>query len=407
MSMTNAAQIEALAKLNKDIKTAATVLTPQEARYLVDTFYQLQDYRKMFDNQCRQLTTTPEGEPCGTLAFFGANFATLEKNVQTVLETYAKSQPIGQWMMSIMGIGPIIAAGIMAHVDIKKVQTAGEIHAFAGVDPNRPWLGKDKAKTLINRLWDKYDFKKPNLGTLVKFDPDNENPEGSESLQFNDKELMFFTELSQETGRKVDKLITMMLGNEDDITVDDESKLEDDYDPYATTNPDKPKKKKHTHKSRLMAKLAQPPWNTRLKVLTWKIGQSFVKVSNNPKDYYGKIYQAKKAYYIAKNEALDYADQAKHKLATVKIGKNTQTYKCYLSGKLPPSHIDQRAQRYAAKMFLSHMFQVWYEYEHGTPAPLPYPIAVLGNHIHLNEVPNWPFSRPQQTVAGPGPKDND
>ena len=29
-----------------------------------------------------------------------------------------------------------------------------------------------------------------------------------------------------------------------------------------------------------------------------KLGESFVKVSNNPKDFYGKIYQQRKAYEL-------------------------------------------------------------------------------------------------------------
>ena len=136
--------ITALTKLTKDVKTASILLTDEEARYLVDTYYQLQEYRKATDNQCRRLDTTPEGEPHETLAFFASNFRTLENNIKSCLQAYVQSKEIGRWMMSITGIGPVISAGLMANIDIRKVQTAGQIHAFAGLDPTREWKKGEK-----------------------------------------------------------------------------------------------------------------------------------------------------------------------------------------------------------------------------------------------------------------------
>ena len=42
-------------------------------------------------------------------------------------------------MLSITGIGPVIAAGMIANIDIKKCQTAGAIWKFAGLDPTVEW----------------------------------------------------------------------------------------------------------------------------------------------------------------------------------------------------------------------------------------------------------------------------
>ena len=268
-------EITALNKLTKDVKTAAVLLTDEEARYLVDTYYQLQEYRKATDNQCRRLDTTPEGEPHETLAFFAGNFRTLENNIKSCLAAYVASKPIGRWMTSICGIGPVISAGLMANIDIKKVQTAGQIHAFAGLDPTREWNKGEKR-----------------------------------------------------------------------------------------------------------------PYNARLKTLCWKIGQSFIKVSNNEDDIYGHIYRLRKEYEVQKNENHDYAEQAQMKLAKYNIGKSTEAYKFYKDGMLPPAHINQRAARYAVKLFLSHLFTVWYQLEHGEPAPKPYPIGILG-HAHEIYPPHW------------------
>jgi len=132
-------------------------------------------------------------------------------------------------------------------------------------------------------------------------------------------------------------------------------------------------------------------WNPPLKRLAFLIGESFVKVKGNDKDIYGKLYEQRKAYETAKNEAGDYAEQAKAKLEQFKIGKDTDAYKSYVQGKLPPAHIHARAKRFAAKMFLAHLHAVMYWNHHGTMAPEPYAIAHLG-HVDKIEVPNAPWN---------------
>ena len=52
--------VEKLKGLNAEVREAATRLTPREARYLVDTFYQIQENRKRAANQERSLLTTNE-----------------------------------------------------------------------------------------------------------------------------------------------------------------------------------------------------------------------------------------------------------------------------------------------------------------------------------------------------------
>lgn len=55
---------------------------------------------------------------------------------------------------------------------------------------------------------------------------------------------------------------------------------------------------------------------------------------------------------------------------------------------LPPAHIHSRAKRYAVKIFLSHLFSVWYELENHEKPPKPYAIAIL-NHAHEIPIPNY------------------
>ena len=142
-------------------------------------------------------------------------------------------------------------------------------------------------------------------------------------------------------------------------------------------------------KTTLTAALAQPPWCADLKLLCWKAGQSFMKQHNHPECFYGHIYEERKALENARNDQGLFAEQAAKVLEEKNIGKETPTYKAYKGGKLPPAHIDQRAQRYAVKMFLSHLHHVMYETHFRTPPPRPYAMAILG-HTDYVPPPNWP-----------------
>lgn len=265
-------EIEIVRKLSKDIRTASKTLSTQEARYLVDTYYNLQDFRKATGNQIRALGEAQE--PNESIQFFFNQFNTLEKSIKSVLEVYVKQSDIGKWCLSITGIGPVITAGLMAHIDIEKAPTVGHIWSYAGLVPGQKW----------------------------------------------------------EKGQK-------------------------------------------------------RPWNAKLKVLCWKIGQSFVKVHNNDSDVFGKIYKARKEMEIQKNEAGEFAEQAALILASRNIRPETEAYKSYIQGKLPPGHIQQRAERYATKLFLASFHEVAYFDKYKQLPPKPYAIAHL-NHAHHWGPPN-------------------
>ena len=68
-------------------------------------------------------------------------------------------------------------------------------------------------------------------------------------------------------------------------------------------------------------KKTKRPWNADLKTLCWKLGESFVKVKGNENDIYGKVYEARKAQEVLRNEAGELADQAADVLKNKRIGK--------------------------------------------------------------------------------------
>src|SRR5262245_48379919 len=96
--------MESVTRLSRDLRNAAITLSDEEARFLVDAYYIIQEDRKRSKNQERSLDK--EEEPHELLTWFARQNVTLEGQLKAALERYAQSKPIGQWAMSIYGIGP-------------------------------------------------------------------------------------------------------------------------------------------------------------------------------------------------------------------------------------------------------------------------------------------------------------
>jgi hypothetical protein len=337
--------LEPLRRLSRDLKKAASTLSHDEARYLVDAYYQMQDDRKRSDSQARALSES--GEPHEVLAWLGGNTSMIERNIKGALGVYASSHTVGEWSQTILGIGDVLSAGLLAHIDITKAATVGNIWRYAGLDPTSVWLGTKRATETVEFVMQLTGRKKVNaddVGSCVKL------LEAKDGVHVN-----------------AAKLLT-----------------------WATTDPRTGEIKPLT-KASLIKALAKRPHSAPLKVLCWKIGESFVKVKGNPKSFYGAMFSERWVYEQTRNDAGELADQAKRKLEDFNIGKNTDAYKAYSVGRLPKAHILARAKRWTVKLFLAHWHHVAYESHHGTPPPKPYVLTHL-NHAHEITAPNWPMA---------------
>ena len=123
------------------------------------------------------------------------------------------------------------------------------------------------------------------------------------------------------------------------------------------------------------------PYNARLKVLCFKIGESFVKVSGRDDAVYGKLYSQFKAEEIGRNEAGLYAEAARRELTVKKFkAEESVTKKRLLEGKLSDAHLHSRAKRRATKIFLSHYWVKGRE-ARGLPVSDPYVFTIMGHDI--------------------------
>lgn len=123
--------------LTKDLRNASRSLSDAELRYLVDSYYIMQDQRIRAEGQLRALSKA--GEPSEVILHLASNSRKLEKQVEVSLDVYTYNHPVGQWARAQKGIGPVITAGLLAHIDITKAPTVGHIWSFAGLNPNVTW----------------------------------------------------------------------------------------------------------------------------------------------------------------------------------------------------------------------------------------------------------------------------
>lgn len=349
-----------------------TVIAYQSRRHtmraLVDMYDSIQNLRKGADNKRRSheqgydeaavadltsdvadLTVTAE---LPFLTGVRDNLRGIEDGIAKYLENQAKQELLGQWLLSIDGIGGVLAAGLLAFIDFHRcccgpyrhlkgkervnipvhdcpgLATAGAIHSFAGLldKEKQPWLPGQRRpynvrlKTHCWKIADQFRRQTVNVKKLVM-----------------DEEQMI-AELRQEDkykGLDSDELLLIVQGK----------------------------------KARMEKKLAK--MDTRL---------------------YAQLYRQRKDRDTQYNEEGRFRERALAILANAKkrkVSVSPEQKKCWEAGKLQPCGIDLRAMRYAVKIFLSHFHQIGREiYFKDKVKPW---VIVHGGHTHYIPAPNWPM----------------
>lgn len=328
-SVPTISNLEELSRLTSDLQKAVKLLPSDQVRFLVDMYYSLQRYRIGTDAQVRSTGR----EPNDFLLYMGMVYSSLEKVAQSALGLYAQSKVPGQWAMSIKGIGPVISAGLLAHIDIEQTPSCGALMSFSGSNPAQKWLGRALSLEIIEKV----------LGA-------------GKSTDILTLEQIAMVAVA--AGRRAANLFR--LASKDGIVT----------------------------RGSLHASLAKRPWNPSLKVLRWKIGQGIMRVCNREGAFYGPYYIQRKLYELEQNEKGMYAEQARIALTTKRYRDETKAKEYYEQGKLPPAHIQARAERWTAKFTLSHLYEVMYEHHYQEECRKPWIISI-GGHQDYVPPPNW------------------
>jgi hypothetical protein len=330
-----------LLRLTADLRAAARLLGRRQIRALVDLYYQVQEVRKVTANQ--RLAGAAAGEPNELVRWTADNWRRFEDDIKRAMLEFASSYRVGQWMLDVVGVGPVISAGLLVHLHPLH-PTVGHWYSLAGLNPDMHWLGKERAAVAVKEAVAAAGSAEAAIPLVAK-----QNGMVPATLR----------RYASTDGKGNGRAITP---------------------------------------ANLTAGAARIPWNAGLKRLLFLTGDCFVKFSNHPKESYGTTYRQRKEYEQAKNERGDYRDQAVRSLADKNFGKDTEARRWYEQGKLPPARIHLRCQRYAVKMFLSHVHTVMWWDAHNCPPPVPYAFTLAGeDHRHYVPPPNFdpaePFAR--------------
>lgn len=483
--------LQGLASISKAVKESIATVSGNQLRYLVDSYYQTQEYRKALDNQLRSIEQGVDGENATPLAlkWLAQNVKNQENQIKKMLDEYTDQSPVTRWAKATIGIGPVIAAGLVANFDISKVKYVNQFYSYCGLNNNNsPWLGTDKAKELVDVIYS-YDELKIKLmyeafiiesrGDAVELIKDIQDAAEYYGSEFKSKVLMPYIYNndtncdSSKVYKKFIKAMDTLKSKCPDTFVKLNSTSSDGLfrgieDLYLYHNPheyirqlpmshivrqqyDKWQKQlKVSHNTtdavnpfdkaaidvfcdmcfsnikpssagncgasvtlkivtdhiidmiatatfrsinsingmlkgdrtinNLKTQLAKPPFNKDLAVLCWKIGDSFMKRSGNENSLYGRLYRERKALEIQRNNAGMYADQAKIQLESKNYSKGTTTYEALSQGKLSDAQINERAKRWAVKLFISHMYEIMYMDYYKEKPPIYYTLAKDPEH---------------------------
>ena len=129
--------IPGLAMSRKDMKVAANLTGNEEARFLVGRYYSVQKQRIAAGNMVRSLEK--DGKPCDLSRLLFYSHKQIEDDIKVGLDVFVHNHIAGDWLLDVHGIGVILAAGLMTHIEIEKAPTVGHIWNFAGLNPTLVW----------------------------------------------------------------------------------------------------------------------------------------------------------------------------------------------------------------------------------------------------------------------------
>lgn len=317
-----------------------------------------------------------EGKAASTLAVteIKDNLKKLEEHALKAMRKAVKGHPLGKWLLSIQGMGEVVAATLLAYVDFKRcccepyrywrggkreeipphecqgLVTAGHVWSYCGIMGMRPWE-KGSIRPYNMRL------KTVLLGLLSRQLKVSSVDEKDAFLSLEGTML----QISEERYKKKGK------------------------------NPPSEEK---------LQELAES-LRDRRKAL-------YEKMYQDPSYLYCRLYREHKRKIALKNEQGGFQEDVEKRLAEAEERYKKRSPKeyaewqkspqrqCWLQGKMAPIGVDRHAIRKAVTIFLSHFHEVGYQLTFGKLPPKPFALSHLaprdnGQHVHYIAPPNWPM----------------
>lgn len=320
-------KIKRLTRPTGDIRIAAVDMSMVEARLVLRQFLELQPAQMSTKAHYKNLVKAGH---TNSVMRFVKNSTEYVRTYQykELLDIWTEKFPEARWAKSIFGIGSIIAAGLVCHIDFNKVKSPSSITQHAGQAPNSRKVTIEAAYALMEQSMELYgDTPKD---THIKW-----------LCKQLDKDFNTFHKFCRKKGR-----------------------------PY--------------HWDQIFSAIRWPSYDPTLKHICLLLGNTFIL----KKSLYQAIYRERRDHWeIPRNEAGLYKKVAAKQLKMFNYKPWKDPYKCYTAGYLPDGHINNRARKYAVKIFLSHYYSVYYYIRTGEVPYNAYAIDILSGHKKIL-VPN-------------------
>ena len=246
-------------------------------------------------------------------------YLALEHVIAKRLKSQMKGHPMSQWLYANYGIGPILAAGLIAYIDdIERFGTVSKLWKYSGMGTTQ--ICEDCKKRIIE-----------------------DGARGAWIMHTADR-------LEEQNSKKKDQKKKV---KREELIIRATDMVCLCPHPHGKT----------IAQRKITGQMLD--YNPKFKNLCYLIGDQFIKQLKSP---YRKLYDEYKLDYSTRPDLMAEIEERK------RAPKNEDD-KHIVKG---TAHVNAMARRKATKLFLSHLWETWRTLE-GLPTPEPYAIGILGH----------------------------
>ncbi len=133
-------------KLSRSLRESSKLMSREQARYLVNAYYQMQNHRIRANQQLKAENSND------IMQWMFENTKSVENMYKSALMAYSQANEVGRWSMGITGIGPVFSSALLAYIDIEKCANVGKLWRYAGQDPTAPKPEKGQTRVYNAKL---------------------------------------------------------------------------------------------------------------------------------------------------------------------------------------------------------------------------------------------------------------
>ena len=315
------------------IRAAAVDMSKREVRFLIETH---QKWLALYQStRSRASFLHEQSQNNENIKFLSKSVLGMRNDITGFLGLWVENHPAAKYFRdNVNGVGPFIAAGLAAYIDIDKCKNHySSVWFYAGLTPNsRPPLQKE-ADELIQMALDKFVEK-------------HGDKAHKDHVRF----------IANALNRSYEKMLK-----------------------YCS------RKSGPLNWRSIYGAIVHPQYCVALKLLCNSLGNDIIK----HKSLYQDLYRYRHNYETKNNNDFAYKKLADTQFKRFNFDPKKVAYKAYAQGKLPQGHVNARARRWAVKVLLAHYYQIEYYIQHGEAPSDVYALDILKGHRKIHVPGDW------------------